>query len=173
MDFIYKNTSIEDMDGEEWLRIDEFPNYLVSNMGRIKNSIGSIMKQNYSREYLILGLTKVVKNKKKRVTVRAHRIVASMFVENTNKKKNTSVNHINGIKEDNRACNLEWMSLMDNKRDAYRLGHNKYKLTPDDIRKIRSLSRSKMMGKDIALLMGLSVGHVSEILTGKKWSYIT
>ena len=167
MDLIYKNTSPEDMDGEVWVKITEFPNYFVSNMGRVKNSIGSIMKQNYCRDYLVLGLTKLDNREKIRKTIRVHRLVAEEFVPNKNKKKNISVNHKNGIKEDNRAENLEWMSICDNKRESYKLGHNKYKLSPTDIIKIRNMSKSGIMGKDIARVMGLSCGHVSEIINKK------
>jgi hypothetical protein len=47
-----------------------------------------------------------------------HRLVACLFVENDNPLEKTEVNHINGIRTDNRAENLEWVSHADNIRHS-------------------------------------------------------
>lgn len=46
-----------------------------------------------------------------------HRLVASLFIENPYWKP--TVNHINGIKNDNRVCNLEWATLSEQQRHRY------------------------------------------------------
>ena len=52
-----------------------------------------------------------------------HRLVAETFIPNPNHYP--CINHINGLKKDNRIENLEWCSYTHNNKEAYRLGLNK------------------------------------------------
>lgn len=36
---IYENLDLQDLDGETWKTIEDFPDYSVSNFGRVKRSI--------------------------------------------------------------------------------------------------------------------------------------
>lgn len=74
-----------------------------------------------------------------------HTIVARCFIENRFNKP--CVNHINGIKTDNRAENLEWCTYSENLRHAYNNqlrerpfgeNNNMSKLTTKDIEYIRN-----------------------------------
>ncbi len=90
---------------EQWKTIKDYPAYEISNEGRVKSNIKTslILKGGYDKDgYHILLLYK----DKKRVTRKVHRLVAEAFIPNPNNYP--IINHINGIKNDNRVENLEW-----------------------------------------------------------------
>ena len=95
---------------EIWKEIKGYPNYQVSNMGRVKRlSTGyyrrteKILKpQLQNNGYLHIKLSQ--KDKTKCILV--HRLVAQVFIPNPNNLP--QVNHINEDKTDNRVENLEW-----------------------------------------------------------------
>ena len=60
----------------------------------------------------------------KTFTLRLHRIIATLFLDNP--KNVNVVNHINGIKTDNRLENLEWCTQQHNVNHAILLGLRKY-----------------------------------------------
>lgn len=97
---------------EQWREIKGYEGlYQVSSLGEIKTSKGKIRKQTINKNgYLYVNLCKNGKVRNHQV----HRLVALAFVETDDDK--LTVNHKNEIKTDNRACNLEWMTLENNLR---------------------------------------------------------
>lgn len=81
--------------------------------------------------YLTLSLTKNGKLKSKKV----HRLVAQTFIPNL--ENQPQVNHINGIKDDNRVENLEWCDHTYNMRHAYLFNIIKRKITNKQIQEIK------------------------------------
>lgn len=109
---------------EQWKHIDDLNDeYMISDLGnfmalaktvkykdgRVYSYPEKILKQTYDKDgYLILQVTK---NNKMIFNQKAHRVVAKYFLGN---QKDKVVNHINGIKDDNRASNLEWTTQKKN-----------------------------------------------------------
>ena len=98
---------------EMWKAIAEFPKYEVSDGGEIRNAdTGKTLSQfPNNRGYLKVSLRSPVDGRQRNVLV--HRLVAKAFVENDAKEK-TQVNHINEVKSDSRACNLDWVTPSEN-----------------------------------------------------------
>lgn len=108
---------------EIWKEILEFPNYEVSNLGRIRNKkTGLIRKQHKGKT--CIGYWNIMlwsKNKSKNCLV--HRLVANAFIPNPLNKP--QVNHIDGNRENNCVTNLEWVTVSENLKHSFRLGNKK------------------------------------------------
>ena len=75
--------------------------YQVSNLGKVRNKKSKILKPYLTRGYERVSLY----HKKGRQCFLVHRLVASVFIPNPERKPD--VNHINGCKTDNNVSNLE------------------------------------------------------------------
>ena len=101
---------------EEYRIIQEAPNYMVSNLGNVKNKNGYIMKSSYDKDgYKRISLTLEPYH---RIYRRVHQLVAKAFIPNPNNY--TMINHLNGNREDNRVENLEWCDNSRNQLHSYR-----------------------------------------------------
>ena len=97
--------------------------YQISNLGRIKsyfkNEEGKILKSCiHTQGYEMVNLYGDIKK-----MGFIHRLVAKAFIPNPQNKK--EVNHINGIKNDNRLENLEWATRSENELHAHKTGLKK------------------------------------------------
>jgi len=153
--------------------------YEVSNLGKIK----SLKKphRNYEKiltpvvqggGYLAVDLGDGIKIKRHLV----HRIVAKAFVPNTENKP--QVNHINGIKSDNRSENLEWNTRSENQLHAIRTGlrsaegvkNSQVKITESQVIEIFHDTRDyKIISKDHEI----SISTVYDIKKGRSWNSLT
>ena len=165
---------------ELWQPVEGFESlYEVSNLGRVRSlerfvrcrgngqqrkPSKVIAAHRYANGYPRLNLWQ--DNQKSRKYL--HRLVAKAFLASPPGAIHTgrggwSIDHINGDKTDNRACNLQWMLAADNNRKA------KAKLTNEQIRAVRE---DKRTCQTIGVEYGVSAHTVSAIKTGKRWAHI-
>lgn len=170
---------IPDIPGEVWTDVVGFEGYyVVSSKGRVK-AIGkrsryrvltaSIHRQGYER--VKLSVDKFNK------TYLVHRLVAEAFIRNPNNK--ATVNHLDGIKNNNCVWNLEWATQQENNQHAHSTGLSKTtitqikamclraKITKEQILEIQELYKQGRSQLDLSLLYDISKAQICRIVNGK------
>jgi len=158
---------------EIWKDIPGAPlGYQVSDLGRVIGPKNKILKVGKTPGgYLSLGIW----NKGKATYIDVHILVARLFVPNPNNYK--YVNHINGIKTDCRATNVEWCTAKENTAHARKTGLiNDYgensknsKLTEAQVREIRN---SSLSNRELGLKFNIHKDYVSLIKNRKRWQHL-
>jgi hypothetical protein len=161
---------MDEFEMEEWVPIKGFPGYEVSSDGRIRSFAGwkgrgTLQARIISQGHTANGYAKVVIcNGLVKKTASVHRLVAEAFLPNEGGKR--TVNHKNGIKDDNRVCNLEWATQGENIRHAYQTGLRK----PSERQKKSVVDRYRkpvlMMNDDGEILRSFESATEAERQTG-------
>jgi hypothetical protein len=116
---------------ERWLPVQGYPCYMVSDQGRVKSYRSAdnpkILKpaantSGYESVTLTSGDRYGAPGSKKR-TIVIHKLVAQAFVPNPDPEKKKFVDHINTIRTDSRACNLRWVTALENYHNPLTLQH--------------------------------------------------
>lgn len=159
--------------------------YQVSNFGRVKslektfwstkNNSFSTNKEfirklsNTRKGYLRTGLMKDLKQKPFLV----HRLVAIAFIDNPENKP--EINHINGIKTDNRVENLEWVTTKENVIHSFEIGLSKRakgdenKSSKLSYKKASEIRSSNLKNKELSIMYGVSISSIELVKSNKTW----
>lgn len=108
------NTSIDNnINEEKWKRVVDFPTYEISNLGRVRNSTGKILKpqKNKTNGYYQIMLYNGIAGKKIKLHY-LHRLVATYFLPPPQEGQ-TQITHKNGDRSNNTASNLQWRYTSD------------------------------------------------------------
>jgi hypothetical protein len=176
---------------ETWKRIPGYSLYEASDLGRLKTfnwknkGIEAIMKpaldgHGYLRTMLKRDGTG------KFDTIKVHRIIGITFIPNPENKP--QINHKNGIRSDDRAINLEWMTQSENIKDSFTQGRSSNKgegnpaatLTNEQVIEIRknyvygrkNLRKGELSKKDIAEKYGTTFSIIKHITQGRTWKHL-
>ena len=116
---------------EIWKDIDGYQGlYQVSSYGRIK-SLSHVNHLGRLRPECILGArlsdrgyhTCVLYNNGKPKSFRVHQLVGKAFIPNPLNKPH--INHLDGVKGNNMVENLEWVTISENQKHAFKTGLNR------------------------------------------------
>lgn len=101
---------------EQWIIINDFPNYAVSNTGLIKRiETNKLIKLQFNKPHRYLQCN--IYNGKIVKTFKIHKLVAENFLIKPIGAE--CINHIDGNKENNNVLNLEWCTNSHNLQHAY------------------------------------------------------
>ena len=148
---------------EIWKDVKGFENsYEISNLGNlrskdrlVKHYQGGLRKYKSKLKKIRLNgkgyLRCNLKNDGKRYDFTVHRLVAEAFL--TNEDNKPFVNHINGIKTDNRVKNLEWCTQEENITHAVKKRLIKTKLTDKQAMEIHN---SKLSNRKLSAIYDIN-----------------
>lgn len=178
---------------EEWRPVVGYEGlYEVSNHGRVR-SFGRYRRGiNDSKRFCPGRILTLILNKDgypivnlyastdstSKKTFRVHRIVADAFLCPAPDGKN-EINHINGIKTDANATNLEWVSHAENQAHAGRIGlmahgdsHPKTLLSTNEIHEVRVLQLQGLSQREIGERFGVSRHVIGFVLRGQTYKHV-
>lgn len=157
---------LENANCEEWRTIKDFPNYKISNLGRVYSILrngtsGGIRKTNLSHNGYVQVSLKCDNNL---VNKRVSRLVAEAFIPNPDNK--SDVNHIDENKTNNRVDNLEWCTHVENTNH----GTRNDRISASKSREIycNELNKRFKNAKQASSILGISKSSISHQVNGKR-----
>ena len=113
------NTSIDNnINEEKWKRVVDFPSYEISNLGRVRNASGKVLKpqKNKTNGYMQIMLHNGINGNKIKLHY-LHRLVATYFLPQPQEGQ-TQINHKDSDRANNTASNLQWKYASDKANES-------------------------------------------------------
>jgi hypothetical protein len=157
---------------EEWRSIFGWEQwYEISNHGRLRRIAyaqhrNRVMSPSPNSDGY---LSTMLSRPDRRQCVGIHRLVAAAFIGKC--PRGMEVNHIDGVKTNNAAWNLEFVTSRRQKIHALALGLWHTKVTPEIVRTIRAESLH-LTQKAIGMKYGIDQSTVSRIVNGHRWNWL-
>ena len=146
---------------EIWKTHKVYNSIQVSNLGNVRNALTFEIKKQHISD---TGYYKCnAKGSNGWKTLRVNRLIADMFCENPNNLP--FVDHINGIKTDNKAENLRYITQPDNLKGRF-ISKSKRLSTNEVIEIKRKLSEKTTTHKELANRYGTTYKNISNINRG-------
>jgi hypothetical protein len=168
---------------EVWKPIPGFPGYFVSSDGHVASEHGQgnrvwaprhSMKPRSVKGYLQVKLHLMKNGKSTPVFRQVHHLVLDAFVGP--RPLGSECRHLNDVRTDNTAANLQWGTTVENRADQRRNGgaldgekNPSRKLSSTEVQQIRSL-RGYVTQKELSRRFSVSQRTISSIQCFKSWT---
>lgn len=173
----------------EWRVVNRNGNYLVSSIGDIKSIDHVTTVSKNGKEFQVRRKGKmlakvlhkgyfVTKLGKQKNLVGFHQIVAEAFLVRNN--ISDVVNHINGVKTDNRVANLEYITNSQNVEHAHATGlllvkgesNGRAVLSESEVIRAREMFNNGASIRELANFLGVSTAHSRRIVKKAAWAHV-
>ena len=171
---------------ENWKPVEGWHGYEVSDLGRVRSwkqrtkgrkwlpdydQTPTILKPEIRNGYCAVLLSEYGKKSKKKSV---HRLVLDAFAGVQPSRVHAA--HGNGVKTDNRLCNLRWATPSENNDDKRGHGTHQWgervgtsKLTVSDVQKIRELRGEGAAVRELAARFRVCRNTITNITQGHYW----
>lgn len=154
-----------------WKTYPKNPGFEISNDGRLRNRQTGTIRKPYRTKKGYMTVKIATGN------VRLHQAVALVFLGDRPSAIH-EVNHKNGVPDDNRVENLEWVTPEENQRHAAHVlkkrlgeGNSRARLNQVQVRVIKRLL-GRVPYASIGQLFGVAGSTVGSIACGKSWQHV-
>ena len=165
-----------DLPEEHWFLVESWPILEASNLGRVRRRETKrvFTVHQTSKGYNVIGFS----YQGKKFTKLVHRLVTEAWLGMC--PSGYTVNHKDGNKSNNQIDNLEYLTLGDNDKHAYRIGlksaqgeqNGRAKLTEEDVRQIRQTYYNGAHYKEIADKFQIHPRHCLAIIRKVFWRHV-